>query len=76
MRGGRVGNFAGPIIGTAILIMVPEFARELREYVPFISAAMLLIVIFVMPQGLAGLPNLVKAWLIKRPQGERSTHAS
>jgi len=40
--------------------------RDLREYVPFVYAAILLIVLFLMPQGLAGLP--AQLWqLIKRP---------
>ena len=73
---GGIGNFAGPIIGTAILIMVPEFARELREYVPFISAAMLLIVIFVMPKGLAGLPHLVRSWITKLSERKMAGDAS
>ncbi len=47
--------FAGPILGTAALILVPEQLRSLREYVPFIFAGILLIVLFLMPQGLAGL---------------------
>ena len=66
---GGKDNFAGPIIGTAILIIVPEFARALREYVPFISAAMLLIVVFVMPKGLVGLPQLIKSRFLERRKG-------
>ena len=68
---GGIDNFPGPIIGTAFLIIVPEFARALREYVPFISAAMLLIVIFVMPKGLAGLPQLIKSHFLEHPEEPR-----
>jgi branched-chain amino acid transport system permease protein len=49
--------FVGPILGTAALILIPEQFRSLREYVPFIFAGILLIVLFLMPQGLAGLPD-------------------
>jgi branched-chain amino acid transport system permease protein len=73
---GGTDSFAGPIIGTAILVLFPEFFRDLKVYSPYISAGILIIVVYLMPQGLAGLPNLIKAWLIERPQGERVTHAS
>jgi branched-chain amino acid transport system permease protein len=52
--------FAGPIIGTAALILIPEQFRSLREYVPFIFAGILLVVLFLMPQGLAGLPGQIR----------------
>jgi len=66
MTVGGAGLFAGPIAGTAVLLIIPELLRDLREYVPFVYAAILLIVLFLMPQGLAGLP--AQLWqLIKRP---------
>ncbi|MGA7678260.1 MAG: branched-chain amino acid ABC transporter permease, partial [Dehalococcoidia bacterium] len=49
---GGIGSFAGPIIGTFILILIPEFFRDLKIYSPFISAAILVIVVYLMPQGL------------------------
>lgn len=57
---GGIGSFAGPIIGTAILMIVPEVFRELKAFVPYITAAILFIVVFVMPQGLVGLPGLFR----------------
>jgi len=62
---GGIGSFAGPIIGTALLIIVPELFRELKEFVPYISAGILLIVVFVMPEGLVGLPQLMRSWITK-----------
>jgi ABC-type branched-subunit amino acid transport system permease subunit len=63
---GGVGKFAGPIIGTALLIIVPELFRELKEYVPFISAGILLIVFYVMHDGLVGLPGIISKYFVKR----------
>ncbi len=57
MTVGGAGLFAGPIAGTAVLLIIPELLRDLKEYVPFIYAGILLIVLFLMPQGLAGLPD-------------------
>jgi branched-chain amino acid transport system permease protein len=57
---GGIGSFAGPIVGTAVLFIIPEFARELKEFLPYLSAAILFIVVFAMPQGLVGLPQLIR----------------
>jgi len=59
---GGIGSFAGPVIGTAILMILPELFRELRAFVPYVTAAILFIVVFAMPQGLGGLPGLVRSW--------------
>ena len=58
--GGR-DSFAGPIIGTAILLIVPELFRWLKEFAPLILGAIMVIVVFLMPQGIAGLFDQIKA---------------
>ena len=69
---GGIGSFAGPIIGVLLLMTVPELLRGLREYVPYISAAIVLIVAFLMPEGVAGLAHsLAELW-----RRRRATHAS
>jgi branched-chain amino acid transport system permease protein len=73
---GGIDSFAGPIIGTVILILIPEFFRDLKIYSPFISAAILLIIVYLMPQGLVGLPQLMKSWYMKHRKGERVAYAS
>ena len=73
---GGINSFRGPIIGTAILIIVPEFFRELREYVPFISAIILLIVVYVMPEGLASLPRMIRSRYIAFKNERKVEHVS
>jgi branched-chain amino acid transport system permease protein len=58
---GGINSFAGPIIGTAILVLIPEYFRGLKMYSPYISAGILLIVVYLMPGGLASLPQFVKS---------------
>jgi ABC-type branched-subunit amino acid transport system permease subunit len=60
MMVGGAGSFYGPVIGTATIMLLQTFARSLKEYVPFIPAGILLIVLFLMPEGLAGLPEQLK----------------
>jgi branched-chain amino acid transport system permease protein len=73
---GGIGNFAGPIIGTAILVIIPEVFRDLKTFSPYISAGILIIVVYLMPKGLVGLPQLVMSLYKKIRKGERIAHAS
>lgn len=73
---GGLNSFAGPIIGAAFLIIIPEFARDLKMYTPYVAAALLLIVVYVIPQGLVGLPEVIRSWYIERRKAKRVSHAS
>ncbi len=72
MTVGGTGYFAGPILGTSALIIIPEIFRDLKEYVPFIFAGILVVVLFLMPQGLAGLPDQIKHALERRSKAKTS----
>lgn len=56
---GGIGSFAGPVVGTLVMFLTPEFFRDLKAYSPFISAGLLIIVAYLMPQGLVSLPRLL-----------------
>ena len=56
---GGIGNFAGPLIGTFVLFLIPEFFSDLKMYAPFISAGILLIVVYLLPGGFVTLPGLL-----------------
>ncbi len=73
---GGIGSFAGPIVGTFILTLFPEFVRDLKLYSPFVSAAILLVAVYIFPQGLVGLPQVVRAWYIRDRKGDQVAHAS
>ena len=57
--GGR-DRFSGPIIGTTIMFLVPEFSRGLKEYAPLMQGAIMVIVVFLMPQGIAGMFDQIR----------------
>ena len=70
---GGAGSFLGPIVGAAFLTLVPEVARPLKSYMPLLFAAILMLVIFFMPEGLVALPTrLIKA-LRRSPAGGGDT---
>jgi branched-chain amino acid transport system permease protein len=51
---GGEASFAGPIIGTVIFSLIPEVARGMKEYLPLIFGALLIFVVFVIPEGIMG----------------------
>jgi branched-chain amino acid transport system permease protein len=64
---GGIGSFAGPIIGTPILYFIPQYyLTDLRQYLPYIPAVILIIIAYFMPKGLAGLVFTIKARYIDR----------
>jgi branched-chain amino acid transport system permease protein len=73
---GGINSFAGPIIGTFILVLISEYSRDLKEYSPYLSAVLLLIVVYLMPQGLVSLPRLIKSAFTKRREEKSVSHAS
>jgi branched-chain amino acid transport system permease protein len=73
---GGIGSFAGPLIGTALLVIVPEIFRDLKTFVPYISAGILLLVVYLMPQGLVSLPKIVKSWFRERSGPEVAPRAN
>jgi branched-chain amino acid transport system permease protein len=56
---GGIESFAGPIVGTMILFLIPEVVRDLKYYSPYVSAAVLIVVVYLVPKGLVSLPRLL-----------------
>ncbi len=63
---GGMNSFVGPIIGVIVLVAIPELFRSFKEFTPFIFGAIMLLVIFLMPQGLAGLSRSIRPRLVRR----------
>ena len=71
---GGEGSFVGPPIGAALLTVLPEVARPLKNWMPVMFAAILMLIIFLMPEGLVGLPRRIWSVFKKRTR-ERSNVA-
>src|SRR4029078_9870640 len=52
--GGR-GSILGPMLGTIILTILPEIAAPLAAWSTFLYAVLLLVIVLVMPGGIAAL---------------------
>ncbi len=56
---GGLGSLPGAIIGAAVLIIVPEYLRDLAQYKMFVYGVLLVMCMMFMPSGIAGaLANL------------------
>ncbi len=74
---GGINSFWGPSIGIVILMIVPEFFRDLKGYLPYLWAVILLIIAFTLPDGIAGLPKLIMGRISnRRGKGEVKADAS
>lgn len=73
---GGINSFVGPIIGTAILVLIPEFFRGLKIYSPYIYATILILVVYLIPQGLVSLPQIFKHRYLSPKRKERVAYPS
>jgi branched-chain amino acid transport system permease protein len=64
---GGLNSFWGPSVGVVILLIIPEFFfRELKGDLPYVTAAILLIIAFLLPDGIVGLVKLIKGRVVNR----------
>lgn len=56
---GGAHKFSGAIVGAVILTLLPEVARPLQEYQPYIFGAVVILVMFFLPGGLVSLPRRI-----------------
>ena len=56
---GGAKKFVGPILGALILTLIPEFARGLKQFEPYVFAAAMIVIVHYMPQGIAHIPSLL-----------------
>jgi branched-chain amino acid transport system permease protein len=73
---GGIGSFAGPIIGTIIMMLIPEFSRDLKVYSPYISIFILALIVYLMPGGLASFPDIMRAWYLNHRKENKVVDAS
>ncbi len=75
---GGAGSVAGPLVGAVIVGVLPELLSGLEEYRLLFFGALLLVVLWAAPQGLAGLvADLCTRWRpVARPGAEPVATAS
>ncbi len=56
---GGIYSFFGPIIGAAALYLLDVFINQFTEYWPMVLGIILLVIVMIAPNGLAGIPNQI-----------------
>jgi branched-chain amino acid transport system permease protein len=59
---GGVQHLLGPALGTSALIVLGELARVREEYVPIIVGAVMIAVVLLVPDGIAGSLTRTRLW--------------
>lgn len=65
---GGLGSLPGAVVGTAVLVVVPEYLRDFAEYKMLLFGMLLVVALIFMPRGLAG----VGQYLIRLSQRART----
>jgi branched-chain amino acid transport system permease protein len=73
---GGIGSFAGPIVGAVILVIIPELFRDLKMFTPYVFAGVVILVIFLVPQGFVGLYGRIGSRFSKSDKGGKSDGAA
>ncbi|MCG6880732.1 MAG: branched-chain amino acid ABC transporter permease [Deltaproteobacteria bacterium] len=73
---GGATSFFGPIVGTVVLVIVPETFRWMKTFTPFVFGGIMLLVVFFMPHGIAGLFDQLKNRFFQKDETERSGNVS
>lgn len=69
---GGLGSLPGAVVGTAVLILVPEYLRDLAEYKMLLFGVLLVIALMFMPKGLAGFGERLMSLARGTKSGTRS----
>lgn len=54
---GGLGTIMGPLVGTIILVILPEILQQFAQYRLIVYGGLLLVILFVMPRGVVGSLN-------------------
>lgn len=68
MVGGR-GTLTGPFIGTALVVLLPEYLRSTEQYYLMLFAVGVILLMIFFPQGVAGIFPTLRRALINRKRG-------
>jgi len=73
---GGAGSVAGPLVGAIIVCLLPELLSGLEEYRLLFFGAMLLLVLWVAPDGVTGLVRRLRERLLPRSAAATPTPAT
>jgi branched-chain amino acid transport system permease protein len=72
---GGSGSFVGPILGATVLTLANNLLRAFSRFQPLLFAVVLLLIVFLMPEGLVGLPARTRT-AVRKLRERRSGRAA
>ncbi len=63
---GGTRSIAGVLIGSVLIVTLPELLRQAVEYQWILYSLVLILVLAFLPEGIAGLPRRLRAWRAQR----------
>ena len=63
---GGTGSVWGPILGAVVLTVLPEWLRSIADYKDLVYAGVILVVVLLLPGGLASIPSRIRGAQAKR----------
>ena len=73
---GGLGTLFGPVVGSAILLVIRELMQSLINYQTLVYAIFILLVLFLLPTGVNGGVIRLKNWLARKLKGGRTNAAT
>jgi branched-chain amino acid transport system permease protein len=68
---GGIGRFFGPFIGAGVILVIGEVVGAKTQYWSLIIGVVMIVMVLLLPRGLAGEFQLLKARLASAPMGNR-----
>ncbi|WP_439360432.1 branched-chain amino acid ABC transporter permease [Bradyrhizobium sp. DASA03007] len=68
---GGHGSMAGAVLGAAILIVIPEYMRDLAEYKMLMYGVLLVAFMMLLPKGVAGVGYSLLSWMDHQHRRQR-----
>jgi branched-chain amino acid transport system permease protein len=72
---GGMGSIPGVILGALVLVLVPEWLREVQEYRMLVFGALMVLIMVFKPEGLIRAKRKVYTYEKAAPAGEGAEHA-
>lgn len=70
---GGAGTILGPVIGAAVLMLLPEMLHDFDKYRLIVYACLILLTLYFLPNGVMGLVTRAKSRDAKDMQGDEET---
>ena len=67
---GGTGGLAGPVLGAAIITVLPELLRGFRDFRTMVNGVILVLIVLFLPKGIWD-PVRVRGWLRRGPASDR-----